>query len=98
MARSKALVKAERTPAFVLARAFAGDPAGVAAYVRQQSRGPYRQRSLWRLLRVESSSADVLDHAAQGFRLFVDAEASHVGQSGESFLSCPRVADDVWVG
>ena len=40
---------------------------------RQQSRRSYRQRSLWRLLRVESSSADVLDHAAQGFRLFVGA-------------------------
>ena len=48
----------------------------MAGSVRQQSRGPYRQRSLWRLLRVESSSADVLDHAAQGFRLFVEAEAS----------------------
>jgi hypothetical protein len=40
---------------------------------REQPRGPYRQRSLWRLHRVESSSADVLDHAAQGFPVFVDA-------------------------
>jgi hypothetical protein len=47
----------------------------VVALVRHQSRGPYRQRSLWRLLRVESTSADVLDHAAQGFRLFVDPAA-----------------------
>ena len=31
------------------------------ARVRQQSCGPYRQRSLWRLLGVEGSSADVLD-------------------------------------
>jgi len=33
----------------------------VAETVRQESSGPYRQRSLWRLLRVEGSSADVLD-------------------------------------
>lgn len=28
-------MKAARTPAFVFARVFAGDPAGVAAYVRK---------------------------------------------------------------
>jgi hypothetical protein len=46
----------------------------VTACVRKRPRGPYRQRSLRRLLGVESGSIDALDHAAQHFRNFVTAE------------------------
>jgi hypothetical protein len=38
LANSTSLVKGGRTPAFVLARVFATDDAGVAAFVRERSR------------------------------------------------------------
>ena len=62
-------------PAFMFARASSAASASVAAYVRdQQPAGAIAGATLW-LVRVESGSVTVLDHAPKGLRIWVDPAA-----------------------